>query len=116
MKEYPQKTLEGVLFVIGHDKSISKVAVKDDKVVGFCGAHCTADSVYVMVHYLVHPDARKKGVGAALWQSVQDAIPDGSNVCLYGYDAVLDRYRNTNVFGINITHTNPLIPVEKMAQ
>ena len=34
MKDYPQKTLEDVLFVIEHEKSISKVSVMDSKVVG----------------------------------------------------------------------------------
>jgi len=97
MQSYPQKTLEGVLLIIDHPESVSLKAVKDEKdekIIGFCGACCTAPDVYVMVHYFVSPAERGQGVGTSLWQKVREQIPRGSNVFLWGYDSVLDLYRS----------------------
>lgn len=60
---------------------------------GFCGAYCMAKNVYNMVHYFILQEERNKGIGKKLWKEVIDAIPEGSNIYLWGYDAILDDYR-----------------------
>jgi len=91
----PMKTQEGVNFVIDHKESISLVAEKDGQIVGFCGAHKSAEDTYTMVHYFVRPDMRERGIGKKLWKAVKDSIPKESNVFLWGYQAILGKYKNS---------------------
>lgn len=75
---------DGVLRELPHARTRHLVATEDDRIVGYLNLAAATDEAPAMAEAVVHPGARRRGIGAELLRTGLAAGGDGTRVWAHG--------------------------------